>query len=322
MSERNLASKTPPAVVLAFGLFFGLLFGWGGHVILTDTDNTESFVDYKQRQNKGRGNRGPGGSGRPRNPGNQGNPGGDPHGGGRPRNPGESIIKVHFMKKFLAALTTTPKNNWANPAWKPLLKADQTLQCADCHDSGDINMEAMKGMDPGPEKAEPYRDNPRFMIGLMKNWVKRLNNKHRDKLVRNVTCTDCHRYDPYEAYGGLPPLMANFVAALSKPPKNSDPNPDWKPLLKKPDQKTRFCAECHGDTGAAMEIGIEAALSESPDKSLDKSPKFPMVGRFRGDKQLMIDVMERWVKQLNRTLGKKLRKAVVCIDCHATDPRR
>ena len=58
------------------------------------------------------------------------------------------------------------------------------------------------------------------------------------------------------------------------------------------------------------------------ENALDQSADFPRVGQFRKDKKLMIDLMERWVKQLNRTMGDRLRKAVVCIDCHATDPRR
>jgi len=309
VNERTLASRTPAAAILGAGLFFGVLVGWGANVILTDTASTESYDRFRD------GARGP--AGRGRTPGTRAGvrdgtgEGGDPHDAAGGRDPRESIVKVHFMKKFVAALTTPPANNWPNPQWQPLLKEGEELSCANCHDATSINMEQMKGMDPGSEAAEPYRRDPRFMVPLMTKWVRKLNAEHGDKLAREVTCNDCHRYDPMTGYRGIPPLMDNFVAALSEPPKNGDPNPDWKPLLKEPDPKAKLCAECHGEEVGGM---LANALSDPRN--------FPRVGRFREDRALMVDLMERWVKQLNRKLGDRLRKAVVCIDCHATDPRR
>jgi len=307
VDKKTLASRTPAAAILGAGLFFGLLIGWGANVILTDTASTESYDRFRDRTG--------GAARRGRSPGTRAGvrdgtgEGGDPHdGAGRG---GQSIVKVHFMKKFVAALTTPPANNWPNPQWQPLLKEGEELSCANCHDDTSINVEQMKRMDPGPEAAEPYRRDPRFMVALMTKWVRKLNAEHGDKLAREVTCNDCHRYDPFKGYRGIPPLMSNFVSALSEPPKNGDPNPDWKPLLEEPDPQAKLCTECHGD-----------ALGGALERALDNPRHFPEVGRFREDRALMVDLMERWVKQLNRTLGDRLRKAVVCIDCHATDPRR
>jgi hypothetical protein len=36
----------------------------------------------------------------------------------------------------------------------------------------------------------------------------------------------------------------------------------------------------------------------------------------------MVKLMEKWVRQLNRKADHLLRKAVVCLDCHDSDPRR
>ena len=43
--------------------------------------------------------------------------------------------------------------------------------------------------------ADRYVDDEAFMIALMERWVKRLNETAGGKLVKKVTCVDCHAED-------------------------------------------------------------------------------------------------------------------------------
>ena len=240
------------------------------------------------------------------------------HGGAGPGRAGHggadratsSFAKVHFMKKFVKALKETPANNWPNADYEPLLKdPKKPFGCADCHDPRNFNMEGMLRHDPGEKKVEPYRKNPNFMIPLMKKWVTRLNRLHADKLTKPVTCTSCHAIDPLEARAVLPPLMARFTAALSERPKNENPAPNWRPLLKDTSAGVKNCALCHGEVGKRME-------SEAPEYL-----KQAHSAKHHGDKAFMVDLMTRWVERLNREAADKLVKKVTCLDCHADDPR-
>ncbi|MEE8105063.1 MAG: hypothetical protein V3T86_05970 [Planctomycetota bacterium] len=103
-------------------------------------------------------------------------------------------------------------------------------------------------------------------------------------------------------------LMGRFVAALSEKPTSAEPSPRWAPLLAK-GAETIGCADCHPPPADAKAMagwndGVNAAEP------------------FRSDKDFMIDLMEAWVSKLNDDMGDRLRKAVVCRDCHQRDPRR
>jgi len=100
-------------------------------------------------------------------------------------------------------------------------------------------------------------------------------------------------------------VMHAFVRALSERPENGDPSPRWTPLTTAPVR----CATCHGDSGADMEADI---ASGELDVSAGERPTHDD----------MVRLMERWVRRLNRDARHSLRKAVVCLDCHASDPRR
>ncbi|MFI5403446.1 MAG: hypothetical protein ACHQ1G_10945, partial [Planctomycetota bacterium] len=170
-----------------------------------------------------------------------------------------------------------------------------------CHKSMDVA--AKLATDPGDEAAQPFRmDRKDFMIPLMEKWVERLNKRHADRLVKEVTCEDCHGVDPRDGLAALTqvgPLMNSFVLALTEPPRNRDPAKAWKPLLKP--GETVSCATCHGDAQLNW-----AGRSKAPS---EKSP-------------FMIRIMERWVRELNRQAKDRLVKAVVCTDCHEIDPRK
>jgi hypothetical protein len=296
--------------MFVIGLFFGVLVGWFASYLLTESDApSQTAAEYEQArraQQPAQPNRGQQGDGQ-RNP-----HASDPHGGaaGQPDRAQQSIAKVHFMKKFVAALTSKPANEWPNPEYQPLLKEGAQVQCANCHDSSGLNVEAMKRMDPGAEAVERFRHMPNFMIPLMMKWVDRLNKQNADKLVEPVTCTSCHAIDPREAWDVLPPLMVNFVSALKEKPQNKNPAANWKPLLKDPTTSSMLCASCHGRIGERMEQNLAQLTSKG------RNPK------YADDKQFMVDLMERWVEKLNKHAGGLLTKAVVCLDCHDTDPRR
>jgi formate-dependent nitrite reductase cytochrome c552 subunit len=245
----------------------------------------------------------------------RGGGGGQEAGHGGRGDQSEAFAKIHFMKQFVAALTSVPGNSMPNPDYEPLL-ADPSnpIRCDDCHDPATtgLDMNAMMRADPGSEAVEPYRRDPRFMIPLMQNWVARLNKLHADRLVKPVTCADCHAIDPSDFEKRLrvfPPLMVSFVNALREPPENKNPASGWKPLLKNPDAKTMHCAKCHGETGVKLEQNLSRFDLSRPDDYAD-------------NRAFMIQLMEAWVRRVNRDMKDDLVKAVTCIDCHETDPRK
>jgi cytochrome c553 len=292
------------------GLFLGALVGVFATIALGTTGPSESFEDYQKRAQV-----------------EQPSSAKDPHAGQQPRadgpprakpqrqprhagDPGQSIAKVHFMKKFVKALTEVPQNKHPNLNYVPVLRDPKNpLRCADCHDTGTINVEQMLNLDPGPEKVEPYRQAPQFMIKLMSEWVARLNKRHADRLIKPVTCTDCHAVDPREKFRVFPALMSSFVSALKTKPTNKSPASNWKPLLKDASEESMLCAVCHGEVGTAMERNL-------PNWDLARPAK------YADNKEFMVHLMEEWVEELNTKASSMLTKAVVCRDCHETDPRR
>jgi hypothetical protein len=236
---------------------------------------------------------------------------GAPHGGdGHER----SFATVHFMRKFVAALTEAPANLMPSPGYEPLLKTGAAMvRCADCHTDPSLNMEAMIANDPGDEAVQPFRMRRRgFMIPLMEKWVARLNKRHGDRLRKEVTCLDCHAMDPRDETAlnaTMPPLMIRFVKALKEPPRNDNPAQGWKPLLKDPASPSMLCATCHHDVGAEMQRKLA---------SLDG----PVPPEAEANRAFMIRLMEMWVRELNKRARDLLVKAVVCTDCHEVDPRK
>jgi hypothetical protein len=102
--------------------------------------------------------------------------------------------------------------------------------------------------------------------------------------------------------------MHAFSRALTNPPGNPDPAPEWRPLLRDADPEEVLCSVCHGDSGIAMERAIANGALR-----IEESPA--------AEKPEMVELMERWVHQLNRHARDRLVKAVRCVDCHASDPR-
>jgi len=300
------AKQTKPAVLFFVGLFFGLLVGVFLTIALTSTSDEEEGGDGSVAST------GRAASSQPPGPGADAPqpPPGHGMGGAGGDRAEMSFAKVHFMKKFVAALTSLPQNGLPSPRYKPLLKdPSHPLSCGDCHDPSKVNMEAMKSRDPGAEAVEPYREQPRFMIPLMVKWVERLNTRHKDKLVKPVTCTSCHAMDPRDSFTAMPPLMANFVRALKQKPQNKNPAAGWKPLLKDPGTKSMLCSVCHDRIGTMMEKNFSRLATKRPAKYAD-------------DKLFMITLMEHWVEKLNRKGSSMLVKTVTCTDCHQTDPRK
>jgi hypothetical protein len=317
------------APLFGIGVFFGVLVGYILAVAFSTSDTSETYEDYKARMAKERGQPAGrtqkggdphGGDPHARSGGRSGGDphGGDPHGGGAGHGGGQdraqqSAAKAHFMKKFVAALTDTPQNMQPNPEYKRLLKDGESLTCAGCHDPNQFNIEGMKAMDPGTEKVDHYRKSPRFMWPLMDKWVKRLNKVHAGKLVKPITCTDCHAIDPRnmeERIRVYPALMVSFVKALREKPVNKNPAASWKPLLKPEAGESMLCATCHGEkTGKALENNLSRYDLSRPAKYAD-------------NQAFMVHLMERWMKRANRALGKVLVKPLTCLSCHDTDPRR
>ncbi len=227
------------------------------------------------------------------------------HGEEAPAVESESAAKVHFMRKFVAALTEPPENLRPSPDYAPLLKQGAApIGCADCHKSMDIA--AKLATDPGDEAAQPCRmDRNGFMVPLMEKWVARLNKRHADRLRKEVTCKDCHEEDPRDTDTSMRILMQQFVRALESPPENLNPAKGWKPLLKGTGMS---CATCHGEAGAEMERNLTTFHGPPP--------------AIASDRAFMIRLMERWVRELNRRAKDRLVKAVVCTDCHEIDPRK
>ncbi|MHC4932857.1 MAG: hypothetical protein ACYTGV_11775 [Planctomycetota bacterium] len=309
MSPAN-ESRTSRPVIFVLGLFLGALVGVFATMALGTTGASESYEDFQKRaqQEPPSATKDPHAGQPPRA---QQSPHAKPPGQpGHADGAGQSIAKVHFMKKFVKALTEPPQNKHPNPAYVPVLRDPKNpLRCASCHDPSKVDMERMMSLDPGPEKVEPYRQNPQFMFRLMDNWVSRLNKRHADKLVEPVTCTTCHAVDPRETFQVFPALMNSFVLALKSKPTNKDPASGWKPLLKDPAEQSMLCAVCHGDVGTKMEQSLPKMSLTRPEKYAD-------------NKDFMVHLMEEWVEELNTKASSMLTKAVVCRDCHETDPRR
>ncbi|MHC4548656.1 MAG: hypothetical protein ACYTEZ_07745 [Planctomycetota bacterium] len=297
------ATATKPIIFVALGIFVGFLLGLVVTMAWQSEDTSESYADYRERMQ-------PGSHGE--KPPVRAPQTGAGHGGDRAE---QSFAKVHFMKKFVKALTQEPDNMGPNPAYEPLLKDPaEPLVCADCHDPKVLNLEAMLTQDPGHESVEPYRRSPRFMIPLMQNWVKRLNDRHAGRLRKEITCTDCHAFDPRnmaERVRIYPPLMVSFVKALKERPTNRNPARGWTPLLKAPDAANMLCAVCHGKTGQGLELAVK-------DGRLDLTRP----DDFADNKRFMAHLMESWVERLNLRAKPLLVKTVVCLDCHDSDPRR
>ncbi|MHC4134366.1 MAG: hypothetical protein ACYS0K_05220 [Planctomycetota bacterium] len=310
------AAATKPAIYLAIGTFLGFLLGLVVMIAVQSTDTSESYADHQERTQPQH---------RPQRPAQSQPKGGQtdrsPHGQQQPAHGAQgadraqqSFAKVHFMKKFVSALTERPENMFPNPEYQPLVKeGGSPIVCANCHDPAKLNMEAMKKNDPGHEAVEPFRRMRRgFMIPLMEKWVDRLNKRNAANLRKAVACTDCHLFDPRDdrtRFSVLPPLMIRFVKALKARPTNQNPAANWKPLLKDPNTPAMLCSVCHGDSGKRMEQSVG---------QFDKPPP----KEYAQNKAFMVNLMERWVERLNREAKPYLVKAVVCLDCHDSDPRQ
>lgn len=296
-------------VLIGIGLFFGLILGYLFAVIAHDETDQESYRSYEERT-RGPEARGPERPARPapKAPaaGEESGHGGadEGHGGG----PEGQFAKIHFMKKFVAALTSRPQNAHPNPTWEsPLKDASVVVQCSDCHKSGDLDFNKMREMDPGAEKVDRFRHAPQYMIPLMQKWVERLNRELGPRLKAPVTCTTCHAVDPNEKFEVYPALMVRFVAALYEKPKNKEPASRWQPLVKDAGGKAVKCSTCHAST-PGMDRMMGADL--------------PRPAKYADNHAFMEEMMTYWVERLNRDAGPLLTKVVVCGDCHETDPRK
>lgn len=301
-----------PTPLFWIGAFFGLLLGSFLVLLLGSHDTSETAEEYERRVGS-RGRAAPddevhggGGAGR----GRQAPPDDQVHGGGRADRARQSLAKVHFMKKFVAALTEVPRNAHPNPAWRPLLREGaEPIRCADCHDPAKIDMERVKEQDPGAEAVQPFRQDIDFMADLMEKWVNRFNERHQERTGRAIGCTDCHAVDPRDKFQVYPPLMMSFVRALTSRPANGNPAPGWQPLLRDPESKAVLCALCHGELGTLMEENVDRLAKRRPEE-------------YAGNRVFMIDLMERWVEEMNRKGGALLAKPLACTDCHESDPRK
>jgi len=113
--------------------------------------------------------------------------------------------------------------------------------------------------------------------------------------------------------------MHAFSQALVKPPENSDPAPGWKPLLHDGSPDELLCSVCHGESGVAMQQAIADGSLKLDTPNLDVQGR-TAVSPDWGQSE-MVELMERWTRQLNRHARARLVKAVRCVDCHASDPR-
>ena len=304
---------------LWIGLFFGILIGVVATLILTARDTSETYQEYMERKRHVHAVPDTGARSQPRSrprsqPGSQPRSQPGESGGGGGDRARQSLAKVHFMKKFVAALTSPPDNMAPQTKYEPLLKDPANpIRCVECHDSGTIDIEGMRRLDPGDEAVEPLRRSPMFMRALMQNWVDRLNERHAERLTRPVTCTDCHEFDPRDdeiRTRVYPALMSAFMNALTEKPTNKEPASRWKPLLKDPANSPVRCRTCHRAIGEVLERNIEAGRF-----NLDRPEE------FADNRKFMIHLMEEWVTKLNRASRDQLVKTVGCKDCHEGDPR-
>jgi hypothetical protein len=116
---------------------------------------------------------------------------------GEPKIP--PFVKAYFMHQFVEALYSKPKNFNPSPNWASPLKDPENgrVWCTDCHVSGQINFANI------PKQKMPMNDqlerDKKFMAGLMKKWVARLNSPEfgaKAKLKQEVTCLTCHETNP------------------------------------------------------------------------------------------------------------------------------
>lgn len=292
-----------PVPSFAIGLFFGVLIGAFLVFLIVDEDTAEP-IDDRPRAQKPHPHDTP--------PPRAGGGNADPHGGGE-QDMERQVAPYHFMKHFLDALSAKPTAQFPSPDWKPLLKdSAEPITLGAFSGNTSLDFDRMLAQYPMPETLDAIRHmKQRQMIPMMRAFVGRLNQLFADRLVKPVACTDCHLLDPSDTAAQqrvFPPLMVRFVKALKEKPKNRNPANGWKPLLKDPETPAMLCATCHKTTGAVMEKNLgEWDLSRPPEAD---------------NKEFMIHLMEAWVERLNRNARGLLRKAVVCIDCHETDPRR
>ena len=293
---------------MGVGLFFGVLLGIFLTMMLGTRDTSETFDEFEARTNKGRTRP----SSEHEGGGGGGGGGGGPHGGRR--DPRISMAKVHFMKKFVKALTDVPGNTHPAADWEAILKdGAQPISCKDCHKDPSLDIEAMAQSDPGNTRfVQQLRRSPRFMIPLMEKWVERLNGWYGDRLKKPVTCTTCHAVDPKEKYSVYIPLMNSFVMALKAKPTNKNPATRWKPLLKDPGSGM-LCGYCHGDMGKQMAQEMPDLLKRFGEKALEK---------YADNQAFMVGMMETWMRKANVELKDVLVKPLACLDCHDQDPRR
>jgi hypothetical protein len=256
----------------------------------------------------------------------------EPGGGGRgpaphalPARPAEGaeaeIAKVHFMKKFVAALRSPPENAKPNPRWtSPLADSGDPIECRHCHDATQFDFDAMQAnLDPGREAVEPYRRDRSFMVPLMERWVERLNERNAERLRGVVTCTTCHAEDPRGAAEAVRReevyayFMRSFLRALEERPGSMrEPAERWRVLVKEPGSAAVRCSTCHADaSGLGLDARYLGAAAARP----------PRPEAFAADRAFMTKLMERWVEKLNHEAASALVKVVVCRDCHERDPR-
>jgi len=115
--------------------------------------------------------------------------------------------------------------------------------------------------------------------------------------------------------GKVPPFikvffMHQFVEALYSTPKNKHPNPNWQSPLKDAENGRVWCTDCHGD---------QFDFAKMPKQ------RFPQVDALENDHEFMVELMTKWVGRLNSDefgAKVKLKGAVQCTTCHATDPRK
>lgn len=232
------------------------------------------------------------------------------------------IAKVHFMKKFVAALRAPPRNAKPNPRWSsPLADPAAPVECRHCHDATQFDFDAMQAsLDPGHEAVEPYRRDRTFMVPLMERWVERLNERAAERLRGVVTCATCHAEDPRgeaeavrrEAVYAY--FMRSFLRALEERPTGMrEPAERWRILVKEPGTAAVRCSTCHADaSGRELDARYLGAAGSRP----------PRPEAFAADRAFMTELMERWVEKLNREASAALAKVVICQDCHEHDPRR